>query len=893
MNVSQLINEIVSEWAYRVNDGMPDVKNPTHIKELGIVLSEMGLSSVKKEIINVLTEAEEGGFKNPALNKKIRYKNDKGEDKEGIVGNLLRLPKEHPGRLAAEKTLPPEGSPERDALNKDLGGEGQPTKPEDEKGKEGGEAGGEEDKAKAAQAMFDPKNDPAMAARMDKEKEVQAQLAADAEKQKATPETPANQKTNKELAKAAGFDNVGSWYNDLNKKAMSDDPEVASQAQKDLDTYEKNKEKDASAAKSGPEGGPDAEPPKQEPDRPDTTPPQDTTSPSDDSGLSPQEKYKKEKAELKRKEEEKAALEKLKIDNPDLFMTPEKQKKFAQLKKDLEVGTEKMKKAKEAADKQTKELTSKFKQRKSSEGEKLDVETTENGSFIIGVEHGEGTQSTKDTIDNIKKLSPDTKVMFVGEGGMSKDENGNLELSGEQAEIRDAVKGHFSDSKESSWDENANIADDNSPVFDEVGKSLGGSKSKSKAAIWSNMVGQGDDLNADDYLDDEGKAWLVDQAKKGGSKEFDGDVDWKNLSDAQKKDLYELNFRDDQNYGETEISKAQEAYNGFRQKELDRKIKEAEDEGYTVIAPVGNSHVDMWRQRNKGEQKPEQPSAEKPEEPTTEPEQPSAEKPEEPQQPKKPDVTIPGEKPGTIVKKSDGKPDVTLPGKSVEPSTEKPSDTEKPEDTKDDKEDIKKEKPGQEATSSSGKKIYSVGGGYYSDKPNGPAKYVRTENVVDLAFSDIITEDVFALFEKTISATLSNGKKITVQELPPRAVKKATQKAKAAAASYKEPEQKPQAPKGETPPTDKKVPPPPPPVPPKKAATPPPPPPTRKEEPAEPGNPKGEYKPDPNLKPKVDDKGNVAGTDIPAQNEENPNPKFVNKVSTKMYWMKKKEHKKQ
>ena len=92
MNVSQLINEIVSEWAYRVNDGMPDVKNPTHIKELGIVLSEMGLSSVKKEIINVLTEAEEGGFKNPALNKKIRYKNDKGEDKEGIVGNLLRLP---------------------------------------------------------------------------------------------------------------------------------------------------------------------------------------------------------------------------------------------------------------------------------------------------------------------------------------------------------------------------------------------------------------------------------------------------------------------------------------------------------------------------------------------------------------------------------------------------------------------------------------------------------------------------------------------------------------------------------------------------------------------------------------------------------------------------------
>jgi len=35
MNVSQLINEILTEWAYRVDDGMPNPKNPTHIKEYG------------------------------------------------------------------------------------------------------------------------------------------------------------------------------------------------------------------------------------------------------------------------------------------------------------------------------------------------------------------------------------------------------------------------------------------------------------------------------------------------------------------------------------------------------------------------------------------------------------------------------------------------------------------------------------------------------------------------------------------------------------------------------------------------------------------------------------------------------------------------------------------
>jgi hypothetical protein len=194
MSVSTIIEQILSEWAYRVDDGMPNPKNPTHLKELGIVLSEMGLSHIKNELVeNLLIEKgktpeevkeEEGTFKNPALNKKINYKNTKGEDTEGLVGNLLRLPKEHPGRQAAERTLPPEGSEERDSINKDLGGQNQPAKPEEPKGdKGGGEEAPKEDPIQKAAAMFDPKADPAMAQRMSKEKEVQAQIAKDAETQ--------------------------------------------------------------------------------------------------------------------------------------------------------------------------------------------------------------------------------------------------------------------------------------------------------------------------------------------------------------------------------------------------------------------------------------------------------------------------------------------------------------------------------------------------------------------------------------------------------------------------------------------------------------------------------------------------------------------------------------
>ena len=193
MNLSELINEILSEWAFRVDDGMPNPKNPIHLKELGIVLSEMGLSHIKKDLVeNLLTEKgktpenvkeADKSFTNPILNKKVSYKDKQGNDKEGIVGNLLRQPEGTPARDAAEKVLPPEGSPERDAINQDLGGEGKPQGAEEPKGDKGGAEGGapKEDPIQKAAPMYDPKADPAMGQRLAKEKETQAQLAKDAE----------------------------------------------------------------------------------------------------------------------------------------------------------------------------------------------------------------------------------------------------------------------------------------------------------------------------------------------------------------------------------------------------------------------------------------------------------------------------------------------------------------------------------------------------------------------------------------------------------------------------------------------------------------------------------------------------------------------------------------
>ena len=140
---------------------------------------------------NLITEADDKQFTNPVLNKKIKYTDKNGDQKENTVGNLLRLKKNDPGRLAAEKSLPKPGTPERKSINRSLGREkdgksvatakntkfGGDTKPKTPAAKEA-----EPQKASPA-AMY--KGDVAMAARMDTEKETQARLAKDAEAEKA------------------------------------------------------------------------------------------------------------------------------------------------------------------------------------------------------------------------------------------------------------------------------------------------------------------------------------------------------------------------------------------------------------------------------------------------------------------------------------------------------------------------------------------------------------------------------------------------------------------------------------------------------------------------------------------------------------------------------------
>ena len=85
---------------------------------------------------------------------------------------------------------------------------------------------------------------------------------------------------------------------------------------------------------------------------------------------------------------------------------------------------------------------------------------------------------------------------------------------------------------------------------------------------------------------------------------------------------------------------------------------------------------------------------------------------------------------------------------------------------------------GTKAKTKSGKVLYHIGGGYYSDSPNGVAKYIRVESVVNNAFEIGTSKWWSLLFEGTIQADVDNGQAGTFTEIPKSQQDAATKDAK-------------------------------------------------------------------------------------------------------------------
>ena len=119
-HISEIVENILVEWAYRVHDGMPNPKNAQHIQQLRESMEDLNLpNNVIYQVIQNLINEEE----NPILKKTIKYKTDDGEDKEGTIGGILKQGEDHPAykqaRAMVDKDKPePETKPEEPKIPK-------------------------------------------------------------------------------------------------------------------------------------------------------------------------------------------------------------------------------------------------------------------------------------------------------------------------------------------------------------------------------------------------------------------------------------------------------------------------------------------------------------------------------------------------------------------------------------------------------------------------------------------------------------------------------------------------------------------------------------------------------------------------------------------------------
>ena len=94
MNFSRLVNE----WAWRVNDGMPDPLNRTHVEFLRDVLRESGYGEdFIMSYTQNLTEAGED-------DKIIKYKDKDGNAAEMKAAAAKKQSEDHPAKIAWQKT---------------------------------------------------------------------------------------------------------------------------------------------------------------------------------------------------------------------------------------------------------------------------------------------------------------------------------------------------------------------------------------------------------------------------------------------------------------------------------------------------------------------------------------------------------------------------------------------------------------------------------------------------------------------------------------------------------------------------------------------------------------------------------------------------------------------
>ena len=205
-------------------------------------------------------------------------------------------------------------------------------------------------------------------------------------------------------------------------------------------------------------------------------------------------------------------------------------------------------------------------------------------SLILGVEHY-NMNDVKKVFNYVKKsYKPEDKVVFMGEGG---DDNNVYEKGGEQEAIKNKLENYFTNFINDSWDgKETNVLNPNSNLFKEISSRTGLSRDKTMAAVYVIIVGQTRlPKEMIGLLTKEGENWI---------RSFDI-KNPKNPSNEDMDLMYDLCFPQDTNKPKTEMSKITDIFNKVRDENLLKKIKNYHKNGYTVIATVGEGHIDLLK----------------------------------------------------------------------------------------------------------------------------------------------------------------------------------------------------------------------------------------------------------------------------------------------------------
>jgi hypothetical protein len=213
---------------------------------------------------------------------------------------------------------------------------------------------------------------------------------------------------------------------------------------------------------------------------------------------------------------------------------------------------------------------------------------------VYGTIH-RNTKMVDDIVDHIKSTIPKEKwkdVVFVGEGGATNKETGELEFHDEMDYAVPKFK-EMGAGVDTFDGDDLDVHKPESKLYKKQIEKTGLNQSQVNAGNWASMIGQGegtDTMKPTTFLDDSGKQFLQTSAKEAG---FPPIENFDNPTKKDKKTLYRLSFPEDNGDTETKVNDIQVAFNEIRDENIINKSNELEKQGKIPIVIAGEGHVEL------------------------------------------------------------------------------------------------------------------------------------------------------------------------------------------------------------------------------------------------------------------------------------------------------------